>query len=127
VCDFPVTAHSEGVLTGKLYYNAGGDVVREVDNVQRSYTITYTNDANGRKISTVLGGPVFYDYFPDGSYTYTIAGHERMFIAKGEGPVASQVGRLTVHVAADGTTQTLFEAGTWDEDLFTAICGYLAG
>ena len=112
ICAFPVTAHSEGRLTGKEYRDENGVLVHEVDNVQRNYTISYTNPANGRSISTSLGGTVTYDFRPDGSYTYVIAGLERMFIAHGQGPIAKQVGRIEVDVAADGTQTTVFQAGS---------------
>jgi hypothetical protein len=126
LCAFPVVAHSEGTLTGKIYTDANGVLVHEVDNVQRSYTITYSNPANGKSISTNLGGTVTYDFFPDGSSTYVIAGLERMFIAHGQGPIAKQVGRIVVHVAPDGTQTTVFQAGRWDDDLAGPICSYLA-
>ena len=126
ICAFPVIADSEGRLSAKVYRDASGAVVHEVDNVQRNYTIRYTNPANGKTIATSLGGTVTYDFFPDGSYQYVIAGRERMFIANGQGPIAKQVGRLVVHVAPDGTETTVFEAGRWDDDLYGPICAYLA-
>ena len=125
-CGFPTIAHIEGVLKTKTYTDEGGNVVREVLNVQQSFTITYTNPANGKSISTVLGGPVFVEYHPDGSFTQTIAGRERLYVAPGLGPVASQVGRLVVRVASDGTVTTLFEAGRWDASVFPGVCAYLA-
>ena len=125
-CAFPTIVHSEGTLTTKTYVDENGNVVREVLNVQRSFTITYSNPSNGKSISTVLGGPVVVEYHPDGSSSQTIAGRERLYIAAGEGPVASQVGRLVIHVAADGTVTTLFEAGRWDDSVFPGICAYLA-
>jgi hypothetical protein len=126
ICAFPVIAHSGGTLTGKEYRDSNGVLVHEVDNVQRNYTIAYSNPANGRSISTSLGGTVTYDFRPDGSYAYVIAGLERMFIAHGQGPIAKQVGRIVVDVAPDGTQTTLFQAGRWDGDLNGPICAYLA-
>jgi hypothetical protein len=126
-CAFPTIVHSEGILTTKTYLDESGNVVREVLNVQRSFTITYTNPANGKSISTVLGGPVRIGYHPDGSFTQTITGRERLYNAPGEGVVAKQVGRLVVHVSADGTVVTLHEAGRWDDSVFPGICAYLAG
>jgi hypothetical protein len=125
-CGFPTIAHIEGILTTKTYTDDAGNVVRQVLNVQQSFTITYTNPANGKSVSTVLGGPVFVEYHSDGSFTQTVAGRERLYVAPGEGPVASQVGRLVVHVAPDGTVTTLFEAGRWDESVFPGVCAYLA-
>src|SRR5688572_8046852 len=120
-CSFPTIVHSEGILTTKTYTDESGNVVREVLNVQQGFTITYSNPANGKSTSTKLGGPVVVDYHPDGSFTQTIAGRERLYIGKGEGPVASQVGRLVIHVAADGTLTTLHEAGKWDDSVFPGL------
>src|SRR6185295_13651417 len=80
VCGFPVVSHSQGTFTTWQYFDAAGNLVRERLSVQRSYTITLTNPANGKSISTVLGGPVVVTYEPDGSATQTIVGHERIYI-----------------------------------------------
>ena len=124
-CSFPTVVHSQGTLKVKTYTDDAGNVLREVINVQDSFTITYTNPANGKSISTKLGGPVRNEYHPDGSLTQTISGRERLYTAPGEGVVAKQVGRLVIHVAADGTTTTLHEAGRWDDSVFPGVCGYL--
>ena len=89
VCGFPVVLHSEGVFTIWQYLDDSGAVVRERYHVERAFTVTWSNPANGKSISSVLGGPVFVDYYPDGSFTQIVAGRERLFIARGEGPVAT--------------------------------------
>ena len=126
VCGFPITSHSEGVFTVWQYLDELGNVVKERYHVERSYTITLTNPANGRSIATVLGGPVFVDYYPDGSFTQVVAGRERLFIAHGQGPVGMQVGRIVFEVAADGTETIPFVAGKWDLNPFPEVCAYLA-
>jgi hypothetical protein len=88
--------------------------------------VTFTNPANGKSISSVLGGPVFIDFHPDGSQTQIVAGRERLFIARGEGPVAKQVGRIVFEIAADGTETVPFVAGQWDLDITPELCAYLA-
>jgi hypothetical protein len=125
-CGFPVVSHSEGVFTTWQYFDEAGNLVRERLSVQQSYTITLTNPANGKSVSTVLGGPVILDYEPDGSVTQTIVGHERIYIVPGQGPIFTQVGRQVVRFDADGSVETLFEAGVWDDALLPVICGYLA-
>jgi len=126
VCGFPVVSHSEGVFTTWQYFDDAGNLARERLSVQRSYTITLTNPANGKTVSTVLGGPVILEYEPDGSVTQTIVGHERIYIVPGQGPIFTQVGRQVVRFGADGSVETLFEAGVWDDALLPVICGYLA-
>jgi YD repeat-containing protein len=124
-CGFPVVSHSLGTFTVWQYYDDAGNLVRERLSVQRSYTITLTNPANDKSVSTVLGGPVFVDYEPDGSAIQTIVGHERIYIVPGDGPIFRQVGRQVVRFGTDGSVETLFEAGIWEDDFLTALCGYL--
>ena len=126
VCGFPVVVHSEGVFTTWDYLDENGVLVRQRLHVEQAFTVTWTNPANGRSIDTVLGGPVFVDYYPDGSFTQTVVGRERLFIAPGEGPVATQVGRIVFEVAADGSETIPFVAGQWDVDIFPELCAYLA-
>jgi len=126
VCEFPVVLHSEGVFTVWQYLDDSGAVVRERLHVERAFTVTWSNPDNGKSITSVLGGPVFVDYFPDGSFTQIVAGRERLFIARGEGPVASQVGRIVFVVAADGSETVPFVAGQWDLDITPELCAYLA-
>jgi hypothetical protein len=125
-CGFPVVVHSQGVFTTWNYLDENGTLVRQRLHVERAFTSTWTNPANGRSIESVLGGPVFVDYFPDGSFTQIVAGRERLFIAPGEGPVATQVGRIVFEVAADGSETIPFVAGQWDVDIVPELCAYLA-
>jgi len=126
VCTFPVVLHSEGVFTVWQYLDDSGAVVRERYHVERAFTVTWSNPANRKSITSVLGGPVFVDYYPDGSFTQIVAGRERLFIARGDGPVASQVGRIVFVVAADGSETVPFVAGQWDLDITPELCAYLA-
>jgi hypothetical protein len=126
VCGFPVLVHSEGVFTLWQYFDDSGALVRERYHVERSFTVTWTNPANGKSISSVLGGPVFTEYFPDGSITQVVAGRERLFIAKGEGPIAKQVGRIVFHVDPAGTETVPFATPQWDLDINPELCAYLA-
>jgi hypothetical protein len=126
VCGFPVLVHSEGVFTAWQYLDENGALVRERWHVERAFTVTWTNPANGKSISSVLGGPVFTEYFADGSITQVVAGRERLFIAKGEGPVAAQVGRIVFHVDPAGTETVPFATPQWDLDINPELCAYLA-
>jgi hypothetical protein len=74
----------------------------------------------------VLGGPVFTEYFADGSITQVVAGRERLFIARGEGPVAMQVGRVVFQVDPAGTETVPFATPQWDLDINPELCAYLA-
>ena len=126
VCGFPVVLHSEGIFTTWQYLDDSGAVVRERYHVERAFTVTWSNPANGKSIASVLGGPVFVEYTAEGGYTQIVAGRERLFIARGEGPVASQVGRI-VFVGEPGGSETIpFVAGQWDVDITPELCAYLA-
>jgi hypothetical protein len=125
-CGFPVVIHSEGVFTVWQYLDENGAVVRERLHVERAFTVTWSNPANGKSISSVLGGPVFNEFGADGSLTQTVAGRERLFIARGEGPIASQVGRIVFVVDAAGNETVPFVAGPWDLDITPELCAYLA-
>ena len=126
VCGFPVEVHSEGIFTVWQYLDEAGNVVRERWHVERAFTVTWTNPANGKSIATVLGGPVFTEYFADGSITQIVAGRERLFIARGEGPVAAQVGRVVFQVDPAGTETVPFATPQWDLDINPELCAYLA-
>ena len=126
ICGFPVQVHSEGIFTAWQYLDETGNVVRERWHVERAFTVTWTNPANGSSISSVLGGPVFTEYFPDGSIRQVVAGRERLFIARGQGPVASQVGRIVFEVDAAGNETVPFATPHWDLDITPELCAYLA-
>ena len=114
------------MFTAWQYLDDNGAVVHERWHVERAFTVTWTNPANGKSIASVLGGPVFTEYFADGSITQVVAGRERLFIAKGEGPIAKQVGRIVFHVAPDGTETVPFATPQWDLDINPELCAYLA-
>ena len=125
-CGFPVVINSEGVFTTWNYFDENGNLVRQRLHVEQSFTVTWSNPANGKSISSVLGGPVVNEFAPDGTLTQTVTGHERLFIPRGEGPVAKQVGRIVFVVAPDGTETIPFVAGQWDLDISPELCAYLA-
>ena len=126
VCGFPVVLHSEGVFTTWNYFDESGNLVRLRLHVEQSFTVTWSNPANGKSISSVLGGPVVNEFAVDGTLTQTVNGHERLFIARGEGPIAKQVGKIVFVVAPDGTETIPFVAGQWDLDITPELCAYLA-
>lgn len=125
-CGFPVVVHSEGVFTIWQYLGDDGTVVRERWHVERAFTVTWSNPANGKSIESVLGGPVVNEFTADGGLTQTVAGRERLFVARGDGPIAAQVGRIVFEVAPDGSETIPFAAGQWDLDIVPELCAYLA-
>ena len=55
-----------------------------------------------------------------------VAGRERLFIARGQGPVASQVGRIVFEVDPAGNETVPFATPHWDLDITPELCAYLA-
>ena len=53
VCGFPVVLHSEGVFTTWNYFDESGNLVRQRLHVERAFTVTWSNPANGKSISSV--------------------------------------------------------------------------
>ena len=76
VCGFPVVIHSEGVFTTWSYFDESGNLIRQRLHVERAFTVTWSNPANGKSISSVLGGPVVNEFAPDGTQTQTVTGRQ---------------------------------------------------
>ena len=78
----------------------------------RSRGRTPRTESRSRRYSA---GRCSSSYFPDGSFTQIVAGRERLFIARGEGPVATQVGRIVFSSppTARRRSRSSPASGTW--------------
>jgi hypothetical protein len=111
-CAFPIQVHSEGLIHDFVY--ADGTVKRVL---QQHFFTEWTNLENGKVLRSPLAGPgIFY---PDG--TIVINGNNGRFIAHGEGPVYSDVGRTITTLEG-----VIFSAGQHSESLFPNVCAALA-
>jgi hypothetical protein len=111
-CSFPIQVHSEGLIHDFVY--SDGTVKRVL---QQHFVTEWTNLENGEVLRSPLAGPgIFY---PDG--TIVINGNDGRFIAHGEGPVYSDVGRTITTLEG-----VIFSAGRHSESLFPNVCAALA-
>jgi len=118
-CPFPFVVHSEGTLRESVSAS-GKDVTHAVD-----FHITYTNPANGKTLTTVLGGPVIVEPNGDGTVTVTINGNDGHLTAPGQGTIFAAVGKL-VYIADAGDLFTplaiVKSTGRQDPNQFPATC-----
>jgi hypothetical protein len=111
-CPFPIQVHSEGLIHDFLYED--GTLKRIL---QQHFFTEWTNLETGESVVSPLVGPgIFY---PDG--TIIINGNNGRFIAHGEGPVYTDLGRTITTLEG-----VIFAAGQHSETLFPNVCEALA-
>ena len=111
-CPFAIQVHSQGLIRDTLYED--GTLKRIL---QQHFFTQWTNLESGKSIVSPLAGPgIFY---PDG--TVVINGNNGQFIAHGEGPVYSDVGRTVTTLEG-----VIFAAGQHSATLFPNVCEALA-
>jgi hypothetical protein len=111
-CAFSIQVHSEGLIHDFVY--ADGKVKRVL---QQHFFTEWTNLENGKALRSPLAGPgIFY---PDG--TIVINGNDGRFIAHGEGPIYSDVGRTITTLEG-----IIFSAGQHSDSPFPNVCAALA-
>jgi len=111
-CPFAIQVHSEGLIRDTLYED--GTLKRVL---QQHFFTQWTNLENGKSVVSPLAGPgIFY---PDG--TIVINGNNGRFIAHGEGPVYTDLGRTITTLEG-----VIFAAGQHSDTLFPNVCEALA-
>ena len=111
-CGFPIQVHSQGLIHDFLYED--GTLKRIL---QQHFFTEWTNLENGKSVVSPLVGPgIFY---PDG--TIVINGNNGRFIAHGEGPVYTDLGRTITTLEG-----VIFAAGQHSDALFPNVCAALA-
>jgi hypothetical protein len=111
-CAFPIQVHSEGLIHDFLYPDAS---LKRI--LQQHFLVEWTNLENGRVVRTPLAGPAIF--YPDG--TVVINGNDGRFIAQGEGPVYTDLGRTITTLEG-----VIFSAGLHSSAIFPNVCGALA-
>ena len=94
-----------------------------------SFSVTYTNPANGKTLVTKLGGPIIVKPNGDGTVTVTINGNDGHLTAPGQGSIFAAVGKLVwIADAADPFTplEIVKSTGQQDASQFPATCEGLA-
>ena len=111
-CPFDIQVHSQGLIRDTLYED--GTLKRIL---QQHFYTEWTNLENGKSVVSPLAGPgIFY---PDG--TIVINGNNGRFIAHGEGPVYTDLGRTITTLEG-----VIFSAGQHSPTLFPNVCAALA-
>jgi hypothetical protein len=122
LCPFPFDAHTVGTLRTTTY-SSGKVATHAID-----FHITYTNPANGKTATTVLGGPVIQEPYGPGTVKVTIHGNDGHITVPGQGSVFANVGTL-IYVADAATgvpLEILKSTGQQDPSQFPATCDALA-
>lgn len=124
-CGAEVTAQFTGHITFRVFNDANGNPVRELNN----YAI-------GGTYRSVNGSVRFRDvgvdrvtYLADGSLIQVVIGNVRSFSIPGQGRVYSDVGQSTFHITFDANGDPIFELisqhGQHDESDVEALCSVL--
>jgi hypothetical protein len=110
-CVFPIQVHSEGLIHDFLYPDRS---LKRI--LQQHFIVEWTNLENGKVVQSPLAGPAIF--YPDGSIVIT--GNNGRFIAHGEGPVYTDLGRTITTLEG-----VVFSAGQHSETLFPNVCDAL--
>jgi opacity protein-like surface antigen len=110
-CAFPIQVHSTGTIRQWTYDDG---TVKTM--LQGGFKTVWTNLDTGTSIVSPLAGPAIQ--YPDG--TVVVDGNNGRFIAQGEGPVYSDVGRTVTTLEG-----VIFSAGQHSETLFPNVCAAL--
>jgi hypothetical protein len=124
-CDFPIERVLDGRLWTRTYTDAGGTVTR----VQRwvsHFTYTLRNPANGKELSSVLGGTVTTWFEPDGTTRTVVAGNDLNFTLPGRGRLTGYVGRYVEAAQPDGTVTIEMQTPNFADTVFPQVCAALA-
>jgi hypothetical protein len=124
-CDFPIQRTYDGLFHARTTTYADGSVL--VHEWVSGLTYTLTNPANGKTLSSALGGTEDLTFAPDGTLlTDEIRGNNINFTAPGVGRVTGYVGHLRQVTLPDGTTTIDIQTHNEADSIFTAACAYLA-
>lgn len=110
-CPFPIQVHSSGTIHTWTY--ADGTVKTML---QGGFKTEWTNLDTGASVVSPLAGPQIE--YPDG--TVVINGNNGRFVAQGEGPVYTDLGRTITTLEG-----VIFSAGQHSETLFPNVCDAL--
>ncbi len=120
-CGVEVNLHATGHITFRLFTDADGNPVSEVNN----YAIDLRWWSANGEIHAKDVGADRVTYIDDGSIVVIIIGNVQSFSAPGEGRVYSDVGRAMLVIDANGDATLTPLGGQHDSDQIDAICSIL--
>jgi hypothetical protein len=120
-CGVDVSAHVTGHAVFRLFTDADGNPVRELNN----YAIDVVWSSVNGEIHAKDVGADRVTYLDDGGIVLVIIGNVQSFSAPGQGRVYADVGRVMIEFDAAGNLTVTPLGGQHDEDQLEAICGIL--
>ena len=124
-CAFPI----ERVLDGRLWTRTSTDDAGIVAREQRwvsAFSYTLRNPANGKELTSRLGGTVTTWFAADGSTRTVIAGNDLNFTQPGSGRLVGYVGRYVEVAQPDGTVTIEMQTPNFADTVFPEVCAALA-
>ena len=120
-CGVEVNAHVSGHAIFRLFSDANGEPVRELNTFALSvHWWSVNGDIHAKDV-----GADRVTYLEDGGAIRIIIGSVQSFSIPGEGRVYSDVGRVMIEIDADGNETVTPLGGQHDSDQLDAICGVL--
>jgi hypothetical protein len=125
VCGFPIVRHDVGTLQFADRFDASGELISE-NAIFTNWSITFTNPANGKSVTSVRAYNERFVQYDDGSFKAVSAGLVAHLVIPGEGQVAAQVGIISVVFDASGEPVSILVAGEHDGRIAQFACPHLA-
>ena len=124
-CAFPLERVLDGRLWTRTYTDDAGTVTREQRWVS-DFSYTLRNPANGKELTSRLGGTVTTWFAADGSTRTVIAGNDLNFTQPGSGRLVGYVGRYVEVAQPDGTVTIEMQTPNFADTVFPEVCAALA-
>jgi hypothetical protein len=124
-CAFPIERVLDGRLWTRTYTDDAGTVTREQRWVS-AFSYTLRNPANGKELTSRLGGTVTTWFGADGSTRTVIAGNDLNFTQPGSGRLTGYVGRYVEVAQPDGTVTIEMQTPNFADTVFPEVCAALA-
>lgn len=125
-CGVAITAHVTGHFIVRLFTDAHGAPIREVNN----YALSVRFSSDSASIFAKDVGVDRVTYLADGSLIQVIIGSVQSFSSPGMGRVYADVGQQTLRITFDENGDPAFELvsshGQHDDDQLDVICSILA-
>lgn len=120
-CGVEVNVRATGHVTLRLFTDADGNPVRELNN----YAIDVVFSSVNGEIHAKDVGADRFTYLDDGGFSLVIIGSVQSFSVPGQGRVYADVGRVMIEVDAAGNETFTPLGGQHDSGQTEAICGVL--
>ena len=124
-CAFPIKRVLDGRLWTRTYTDDAGTETREQRWVS-AFSYTLRNPANGKELTSRLGGTVTMWFGADGSTGTVIAGNDLNFTQPGSGRLVGYVGRYVEVAQPDGTVTIEMQTPNFADTVFPEVCAALA-